>query len=181
MSFENRTAECRIMNVESTVRSFDIQHAAVRFLTFKKAPSIKVPTAFAEAGGRRNSAIESTTMNPTTFQIRRIDAADTQPLRHAILRPNQPFEATVYPLDEEPASGHFGAFLGDELVGVDSVFNETRPGEINRYAWRLRGMATREQDRGQGIGGALLRLPLPPRRKQHHPLVQRPHDGCRVL
>ncbi len=95
-------------------------------------------------------------MNHTTFQIHRIDAADTRLLRHAILRPNQPFEATVYPLDEEPASGHFGAFLGDRLVGVASVFNEARPGEINPYAWRLRGMATREQDRGQGIGGALV-------------------------
>ena len=95
-------------------------------------------------------------MNHTTFQIRRIDAADTRPLRHAILRPNQPFEATVYPLDQEPASGHLGAFLGDELVGVASVFNEARPGDTDPCAWRLRGMATREQDRGQGIGSALL-------------------------
>ncbi len=95
-------------------------------------------------------------MNHTTFQIRRIDAADTRPLRHAILRPNQPFEATVYPLDDEPTSGHLGVFLGDRLVGVASVFNETHPGDTNPYAWRLRGMATREQDRGQGNGGALL-------------------------
>ncbi len=95
-------------------------------------------------------------MNHTTFQIRRIDAADTRSLRHAILRPNQPFEATLYPLDEEPASGHWGAFLGDRLVGVASVFNEARPGDTNPYAWRLRGMATREQDRGQGIGSALM-------------------------
>ncbi len=113
-------------------------------------------TAIAEAGGKRNSATESSTMNDATFQIRRIDAAEARPLRHAILRPNQPFEATVYPLDDEPASDHWGAFLGDRLVGVASVFNEARPGYTNPRAWRLRGMATREQDRGQGIGGALL-------------------------
>ena len=63
-------------------------------------------------------------MNNTTFQIRRIDAAEARPLRHAILRPNQPFEATMYPLDDQPSSGHFGACLGDRLVGVASVFNE---------------------------------------------------------
>ena len=73
-------------------------------------------------------------MNHTTFQIRRIDAADTRPLRHAILRPNQPFEATVYPLDDEPTSGHLGVFLGDRLVGVASVFNEAHPGDTNPYA-----------------------------------------------
>ena len=99
-------------------------------------------------------------MNNTTFQIRRIDATDTRPLRHAILRPNQPFEATVYPLDDEPASGHFGAFLGGRLVGVASVFNEDRPGDTDPRAWRLRGMATREDARGQGIGGALLQACL---------------------
>ena len=95
-------------------------------------------------------------MTDTTFQIRRIDAADTRPLRYAILRPNQPFEATVYPLDEEPVTGHFGAFLGDRLVGIASVFREARPGQADPRAWRLRGMATREEERSQGIGGALL-------------------------
>ena len=95
-------------------------------------------------------------MNDATFQIRRIDAAETRPLRHAILRPNQPFEATVDPIDDLPSSGHFGAFFEDRLVGVASVFNEARPGDTDPRAWRLRGMATPEEERGQGIGGALM-------------------------
>ena len=95
-------------------------------------------------------------MNDTTFQICQIDAAETRSLRHAILRPNQPFDATRYPLDEEPATGHFGAFLGDRLVGVASVFHEARPGDTDPRAWRLRGMATFEEERGQGIGSALM-------------------------
>ena len=95
-------------------------------------------------------------MPPPPFHIRQIDAADTRPLRHAILRPNQPYEATRYPLDDQPESGHFGAFRGDRIVGVASVFHEARPGDTNPQAWRLRGMATREEERGQGIGGALM-------------------------
>ena len=99
-------------------------------------------------------------MNDATFHIRRIDAAETRPLRHAILRPNQPFEATVYPLDDQPESGHFGAFLENRLVGVASVFHEARPGDGDPRAWRLRGMATYEEHRGQGIGSALMQACL---------------------
>ena len=95
-------------------------------------------------------------MNNTTFHIRRIDAAETRPLRHAILRSNQPFAATIYPLDDQPESGHFGAFLEDRLVGVASVFHEAQPGDDAPEAWRLRGMATYEEERGQGIGSALM-------------------------
>ncbi len=95
-------------------------------------------------------------MPPPPFQIHPIDAADARPLRHAILRPNQPFEATLYPLDDQPESGHFGAFCGDRLVGVASVYHEAQPGETDPRAWRLRGMATYEEERGQGFGSALM-------------------------
>ena len=95
-------------------------------------------------------------MPPPPFHVRPIAAAEARPLRHTILRPTQPFEATVYPLDDQPESGHFGAFLGDTLVGVASVYHEAPPGETDARAWRLRGMATVEAARGQGIGSALM-------------------------
>ena len=95
-------------------------------------------------------------MPPPSFHIRPIDAADARPLRHAILRPTQPFDATVYPLDDQPESGHFGAFWEDRLVGVASVYHEAQLGELDPRAWRLRGMATYAGQRGQGIGGALM-------------------------
>lgn len=99
-------------------------------------------------------------MPPLLYQIRPIKASDAQPLRHAILRPNQPFDATRYPLDNQPESGHFGAFLGDRLVSVASVYHEPQPGEFDLGAWRLRGMATYEEERGHGIGSALVQTCL---------------------
>ena len=95
-------------------------------------------------------------MNPPPFHIRPIDTAEARPLRHAVLRPNQPFEATLYPLDDQPESGHFGAFLEDRLAGVASVYHEAQPGDTDPRAWRLRGMATYEKQRGRGIGSALM-------------------------
>lgn len=99
-------------------------------------------------------------MNPPSYHIRPIDAAEARPLRHAILRPNQPFEATVYPLDDQPESGHFGAFLRGQLVGVASLYREAQPGETAHRAWRLRGMATDAAQRGCGIGSALMQACL---------------------
>ena len=37
-----------------------------------------------------------------------------------------------------------------------SVYHEAQPGETDPQAWRLRGMATYAEQRGQGIGGALM-------------------------
>ncbi len=95
-------------------------------------------------------------MPPPSYHIRPIEAPEARPLRHAILRPNQPFEATLYPLDDQPESGHFGAFIADRLVGIASIYHEAQPGEVDAGAWRLRGMATYPAERGQGIGSALL-------------------------
>ena len=89
--------------------------------------------------------------------ILRITAAQARPLRHAILRPEQPPEACVYPGDDLAASAHFGAVIGDgELVGVASVYNQNEDGEPDPFTWRLRGMATREDVRGHGYGAALV-------------------------
>ncbi len=89
--------------------------------------------------------------------IRRIAGADTRPLRLRVLRPNQRLEDTVYPGDDDPSAVHFGAFTGEDLVGTASLYPEARPGTAGRTpAWRLRGMATAPEARGQGHGRALL-------------------------
>ena len=92
--------------------------------------------------------------------IRRVAAADVRPLRHLVLRPNQPFDQTRYPGDDDRATAHFAAFAGDRLVGVASLYREARPGAGPKGAdadgWRLRGMATDPTVRGQGHGRALL-------------------------
>lgn len=86
--------------------------------------------------------------------IRPVAAEDVRPLRHRILRPEQPLEATVYPGDDLPGSVHLGAFDGDRLVGIASLYHEPRAGTDD--GWRLRGMATEAEARGRGLGAALL-------------------------
>ncbi len=87
--------------------------------------------------------------------VRPIPVEHARPIRQAILRPTEPFEATFYPLDEAPDSGHFGAFLDGKLVGVTSVYREPMPGEEDLGAWRLRGVAVLEEARRHGCGRLL--------------------------
>jgi predicted GNAT family N-acyltransferase len=84
--------------------------------------------------------------------VRAVPVEAIRPLRHRILRPGQAFEDTVYPGDELPDTVHLGAFHGERLVGVASLYREDRAGP----GWRLRGMATEPDVRGGGFGGALL-------------------------
>ena len=96
------------------------------------------------------------------MQVRPITAAETRPLRSAILRPGQPPDALVYDGDDAPGSFHAGAFLGRELVGVASVYPEPMPAapdaDLDSFnAFRLRGMATRADVQGRGLGRAVLR------------------------
>ena len=86
--------------------------------------------------------------------IRPVTAEDVRPIRHRVLRPEQPFESTVYPGDNLPGTVHLGAFDGDALVGIASLYREPRGGATD--GWRLRGMATVPAVRGRGIGAALL-------------------------
>jgi len=95
------------------------------------------------------------TGHAATVKVARITAAQTRPLRHLILRPNQPAEATEYTGDHDPDTRHFGAFDRDRLVGVASLYREPRSGGP-ADGWRLRGMATALEARRRGAGRALL-------------------------
>lgn len=95
-------------------------------------------------------------MTDQNLEIRSISAAQTHSLRQSVLRPYQPIEEMVYEGDNAPQTRHFGAFWGEVLVGVASLYHEPKPNENNRNSWRLRGMAVGETERGRGIGRALL-------------------------
>lgn len=86
--------------------------------------------------------------------IRQVSAEEIRPLRHRILRPGQAYEETAYPGDDLPDTVHLGAFDGDRLVGIASLYREGR--DALGPGWRLRGMATDDAVRGTGFGGALL-------------------------
>jgi GNAT superfamily N-acetyltransferase len=101
--------------------------------------------------------------------IELIPAAKSYPLRHAVLRPHLGIESVVWEGDEAPETATFGALdlASGAVIGVATVFPEPAPfaGEVaglgegnglEAATWRLRGMATREGLRGQGIGSMVV-------------------------
>jgi predicted GNAT family N-acyltransferase len=88
--------------------------------------------------------------------IRTIELRVARQLRHELLRPHQQPWEIVFDGDDETETLHVGAFHEERLVGIASVMRESVSGEDDPRAWRLRGMATLPEVRGQGYGGALL-------------------------
>ena len=86
--------------------------------------------------------------------LRRATIDEILDVRHAVLRPGLPLDTARFEGDDELATRHFGAFLpAGENVACISCMRRSRAG-LN--AWQVRGMATRADLTGQGIGTALL-------------------------
>jgi GNAT superfamily N-acetyltransferase len=77
-------------------------------------------------------------------------------LRHAVLRAGMPRLAAEFDGDDEPATLHVGAFLGDGTVA--GCASAMRCPFEDRAAHQLRGMATRPDLVGRGIGLRVLRF-----------------------
>ena len=97
--------------------------------------------------------------------IRRVAAEDTYPLRQQVLRPHQARSEVGFPGEADPDTVHFAAFDDDgRIVGIASALHQGPGGAIPADDptkwWRLRGMATAEDRRGQGVGGAILQTVL---------------------
>jgi GNAT superfamily N-acetyltransferase len=88
--------------------------------------------------------------------IRRITAEETQAVRRAVLRPGRPPEETIYPGDEHAETIHLGAFSGTHLTEVATLMREPCPWQGQDRDWRLRAIAVVGEERGSGVGGALL-------------------------
>ena len=92
-----------------------------------------------------------------TKMIRAISAAETIAVRWPLLRPGFPRETAVFDGDDAPGTLHFGAFDGDALVGVASIYVAPFPAQADvSPTFQLRGMATLPEVRGAGFGKALL-------------------------
>jgi GNAT superfamily N-acetyltransferase len=74
-------------------------------------------------------------------------------LRHRVLRAGLPPETAVFPGDELSTSVHVAAMVGDEVVGCASFHLNQWQGQA---AWQLRGMATSDPVRRQGLGRKML-------------------------
>lgn len=83
------------------------------------------------------------------FEIKKISAQETLPIRHKVMWPNQTIAYVRLPND---ATGrHFGLFVKDELVSVISIFKENQ-------AIQFRKFATLNKFQGKGFGTQLLRF-----------------------
>ncbi|MGH9290945.1 MAG: GNAT family N-acetyltransferase [Acidimicrobiales bacterium] len=94
--------------------------------------------------------------------IERVDAAVTYSLRQRVLRPGRPAGAARFAIDDDPSTASFAARTpSGEVVSTAVVYPEPCPWMPERpHSWRLRGMATAPDRRGQGIGARVLRAAL---------------------
>jgi len=89
------------------------------------------------------------------FNIREIPAADTLPLRHALLRPHLTPATCVYPGDDAGTTVHLGGFIDDNLCGIVTLYREDMKDRPRGF--RFRALAIVEALRGQGHGNAMLK------------------------
>ena len=94
------------------------------------------------------------TINRMTLSIRSAKAEELVDLRHRVLRVGLPREEAIFPGDDLPGSRHFGAFDEESAVCCATFHRSEYEGEL---AWRLRGMATDEGFRSQGVGREVLK------------------------
>ncbi len=98
-------------------------------------------------------------MNP---EIRSITSAQTLPLRQAELRQHRPLQDSAFPGDDDPGTLHLGAFVGERIVGVTSLYPRPLPEAAQGIeaaastCWQLRGMAVASEHQGTGVGKTLL-------------------------
>ena len=92
-------------------------------------------------------------MDPVDLTLRRAALDEILPLRHAVLRPGLARATAQFDGDHDPATRHFAALSGATVVGCVSAMRRALDGVD---AWQVRGMATRDDLAGRGIGRALL-------------------------
>jgi len=82
------------------------------------------------------------------------------PIRCEVLRDNRlTLDECRWPSDALAEAFHLGYYVDDELACIAS-FHPQLYGEFNGTGYQLRGMATIEKYRGQGIGNQLLNFAL---------------------
>jgi GNAT superfamily N-acetyltransferase len=102
--------------------------------------------------------------------VRRAAVDEIMPLRHAVLRPGYPPEASRY--DPDDRAVHIGGWDGALLVACATVFADPWQGPPSEPdAWRLRGMAVEPARQGSGVGAAVLAAAVTAAREAGAPLM----------
>ena len=111
------------------------------------------------------------------LEILEVSAAQTFALRAAVLRPHLPPDQVDFGDENAPDSRHFGAFLDGELVGAAYISPICEPDDgaattaATSGGWQLRAMSVRADQRGRGIGGAVLRRCIAAARAENAPVL----------
>ena len=74
------------------------------------------------------------------FKIEKVSPDAVCPLRHKVLRPNLPFEASCLPSDNDPDAIHFTVKKDDTILSIASLYSESFEAMPNKNFYRLRGM-----------------------------------------
>jgi predicted GNAT family N-acyltransferase len=94
---------------------------------------------------------------PGPIEVHAVAADVARPLRMAVLRPDDPPERPMHAREHDPATLHVAALAtGGTVLSVASVMPEPHPSDPRPGDWRLRGMATRSDVRGTGLGARVL-------------------------
>ncbi len=96
---------------------------------------------------------ESVTLGERTLRLRRAPVEQIIQLRHDVIITGTDRTTDAFDDDTSPTTRHYGAFDGDQCVGCLSLMLTQEGGNSS---WRLRGMATPLEMRGQGVGRALI-------------------------
>ncbi len=86
------------------------------------------------------------------YNIEKVSPDVVRLLRHKVLRPNLPFEASCLPSDSDPGAIHFTLKNGDTILSIASLYAESLEAMPNKNAYRLRGMATEPSEQRKGFG-----------------------------
>ncbi|HEY2427392.1 MAG TPA: GNAT family N-acetyltransferase [Acidimicrobiales bacterium] len=91
------------------------------------------------------------------WAVERVEAGATLALRQRVLRPHQTLaELASADENDDAETAHFAVIEDGDVIGTASVRRQAPPWGSDGPAWRLRGMATAEGRRSQGIGAAVL-------------------------
>ena len=92
--------------------------------------------------------------------IKFVALEDVLPVRNEVLRDGKltPNEC-IFPSDKLHSIFHLAYYVGDELATIAS-FHQQGYGDFQGVGYQLRGMATIEKYRGQGLGNQLLNFAI---------------------
>ena len=90
------------------------------------------------------------------YKIEKVSPDVVHSLRHKVLRPHLPLEASCYQSDNDLGAIHFTLKMDDTILSIASLYSEPLEAMSNKNAYRLRGMATEPAEQGNGFGAMVL-------------------------